>query len=235
MRFVDFFANYLYNYSCRILHFVYNWDYGSGYMIDFCANIKRLRESRSLNQNELGEKLGVSGKTVSSWEIGRTEPDIGTIDRIAKLFSVSVNELMYEVKETSLIHYINIPLYQSLCCGSGMFVEDAIEEYIQISDRLLNPSKNYFAQVANGDSMIGENINDGDVLIFEKTQHIENGQVGCFCVDDNMATCKKFYKDNDSNIIMLHPANSEHQPIIVTVENMAFHVVGKLKLVINKR
>ena len=71
-------------------------------------------------------------------------------------------------------------------------MEDSIEEYIKISDRLLNPNKKHFAQVADGNSMMEENIQNGDILIFEKKGHIENGQVGCFCVDDNIATCKKF-------------------------------------------
>ena len=80
-----------------------------------------------------------------------------------------------------------------------------------------------------------QNINHGDLLVFEKTTIIENGQVGCFCVDDNIATCKKLYRDEESSIIMLQPANNDYQPIVVTVENMTFHVVGKLSLVINKR
>ena len=46
-------------------------------------NIKRIRESRGLKQSDLAEIVGVSDKTVSSWEINRTEPKIGMIEKIA--------------------------------------------------------------------------------------------------------------------------------------------------------
>ena len=135
---------------------------------------------------------------------------------------------------TSII-YLNIPLYESISCGKGLFVDDNIIEYITLPETLLNTNKEYFCQYATGDSMINENINEGDLLVFEKSQIINNGQIGCFCIDDNIATCKKFYKDDASAIITLQPANTKYPPIIVTVETMNFHVVGKLSLVINKR
>lgn len=131
--------------------------------------------------------------------------------------------------------YHTVPLYTQLSCGTGMFVDDNIEEYITLPESLLKANKEYFCQYASGDSMIDENIIPGDLLVFEKTQSIDNGQVGCFCIDDNVATCKKFYKDDASAIITLQPANSKYAPIIVTVETMNFHIIGKLSLVINKR
>lgn len=131
--------------------------------------------------------------------------------------------------------FYHVPLYESLSCGKGLFVNDNVIEYLTLPESLLSSSKEYFCQYAVGDSMMNENIHDGDLLVFEKTTHIENGQIGCFCVDENMATCKKFYKDSASSIITLQPANPKHAPIIVTIESMNFHVVGKLRLVINKR
>ena len=131
--------------------------------------------------------------------------------------------------------YLHIPLYESLSCGTGLFVNDHIVEYITLPESLLSTNKEYFCQYAVGDSMINENINEGDLLVFEKTTQINNGQIGCFCIDENIATCKKFYKDDLSAIITLQPANTKYAPIIVTVETMNFHVVGKLSLVINKR
>ena len=210
----------------------------------FAENLARLLKSRGKTQQDLVFDLDLSQSTVSDWFTAKKYPRIDNIQMLADYFGVYKSELTeergyhYSRTASEIINktlYLNIPLYQNLSCGEGMFVEDNIEEYIQISDRLLNPNKNYFAQVANGDSMIEENIQNGDILIFEKTDHIENGQVGCFCVDENMATCKKFFKDDASNIIMLNPANSDYQPIVITIESMNFHVVGKLKLVINRR
>ncbi|MDY2652128.1 MULTISPECIES: helix-turn-helix domain-containing protein [Eisenbergiella] len=45
-------------------------------------NIKKIREQRNLRQSELAEILGVSDKTISSWEINRTEPKMGMVEKI---------------------------------------------------------------------------------------------------------------------------------------------------------
>ena len=45
--------------------------------------IKKWREHRNLKQSELAEMLGVSDKTVSSWEINRTEPKMGMVEKIS--------------------------------------------------------------------------------------------------------------------------------------------------------
>ena len=51
--------------------------------------------------------------------------------------------------------------------------------------------------------MIDENIQSGDLIIFEKTQQLNNGDVGCFGIEDNIATCKKYFNDSKQNCIIL--------------------------------
>ena len=58
------------------------------------AVIKELREKKHLTQAELAEKLCVSDKTVSKWETGKGYPDISLLEPIAKVFDVSVAELI---------------------------------------------------------------------------------------------------------------------------------------------
>ena len=58
------------------------------------AVIKELREKYHLTQAELAEKLNVSDKTVSKWETAKGYPDISLLDPIAKVFNVSITELL---------------------------------------------------------------------------------------------------------------------------------------------
>ena len=58
------------------------------------AIIRELREKKQLTQAELAEKLYVSDKTVSKWENGKGYPDISLLDPIAKMFGVSIAELV---------------------------------------------------------------------------------------------------------------------------------------------
>lgn len=60
-------------------------------------NIKRLRKERKITQSELAEKLGVCKATVSSWEIGRTEPNLEKIEEICAVLHCKKSEI-YEEK-----------------------------------------------------------------------------------------------------------------------------------------
>ena len=59
----------------------------------FADKLRNYRKSFDLTQEELAEKLNVSQKTVSSWEIGRTEPNIGEVLKLCKLFDCVIEDL----------------------------------------------------------------------------------------------------------------------------------------------
>ncbi|MBE5936851.1 MAG: helix-turn-helix domain-containing protein [Lachnospiraceae bacterium] len=56
--------------------------------------IKHLREKHNLTQAALAERLSVSDKTVSKWETAKGYPDISLLEPIAKVFHISVTELI---------------------------------------------------------------------------------------------------------------------------------------------
>ena len=56
--------------------------------------IATLRKANGYTQEELGEILGVSNKTISSWENGNSSPDLSLLPIIADLFNVTCDELM---------------------------------------------------------------------------------------------------------------------------------------------
>jgi len=58
------------------------------------AVIKELREKYHLTQAELAAKLNVSDKTVSKWETAKGYPDISLLEAIAKVFGISITELI---------------------------------------------------------------------------------------------------------------------------------------------
>ena len=58
------------------------------------AVIRELREKKGMTQADLAQRLFVSDKTVSKWENGKGYPDISLLDPIARLFGVSIAELV---------------------------------------------------------------------------------------------------------------------------------------------
>lgn len=58
-------------------------------------NLREIRLSRNLTQEQVAEKLNVTRQTVSSYESGRTRPDIDTLVRYSELYSVELESLIY--------------------------------------------------------------------------------------------------------------------------------------------
>lgn len=57
-------------------------------------NLKFLREQNGKTQGELAVLFGIEQKTISSWECGSRKPPIGTIVSLAKLYRVSLDDLV---------------------------------------------------------------------------------------------------------------------------------------------
>ena len=129
---------------------------------------------------------------------------------------------------------VKLPVYAPLCCGNGSFVDDEVIDYVVVPSDWLSAGKEYFGQIAKGDSMIEAQINDGDILMFEKTGVIDSGTIGCLCIDDNIATCKKFMVGEDHSIYLM-PANGKYPPIKIDDEETHFKCVGKLAFVVSDR
>lgn len=56
--------------------------------------IAALRKEKGLTQEKLGERLGVTNKTVSRWENGNYMPDVEMLSLLSEEFGVSINELI---------------------------------------------------------------------------------------------------------------------------------------------
>lgn len=78
-----------------------------------------------------------------------------------------------------------------------------------------NPASTFYARVS-GLSMIDEGINDGDLLVIDKSLEPYDGCLAV-CYIDGEFTLKRFEKHKDYG--MLIPANKEFKPIKVTAEN----------------
>lgn len=59
-------------------------------MTDFSERLKYIRESAGILQSELADKIHVSRPCISSWEIGRTEPNLGQVKDLARALDVDV-------------------------------------------------------------------------------------------------------------------------------------------------
>lgn len=56
--------------------------------------LQELRKEHGLTQEQLGEKLHISGKTISRWETGTYMPPVEMLLALSELYGVSMNELV---------------------------------------------------------------------------------------------------------------------------------------------
>jgi DNA polymerase V len=94
--------------------------------------------------------------------------------------------------------------------------EDFIETQLDISKKLIKHPASTFLVRAKGDSMIEKGIQDGDILVVDKSLEAKNNSVVIAYIDGEF-TVKRFVKKK--NKVVLYPANSNYEPIEITPEN----------------
>lgn len=78
-----------------------------------------------------------------------------------------------------------------------------------------------------GDSMIDEQIRDGDLVVYERRSNARNGDTVVALVEGEEATLKKFYKEK--NRVRLQPANPKYEPIFTTDVEVQGVVIGVIR------
>lgn len=92
--------------------------------------IAELRKEKGLTQEQLGEKVGVTNKTVSRWETGNYLPSVEVLLILSELFGVSINELLSgnRLTEDEYKQAAEENLQQTIKAGSFL-LKDKIEFY----------------------------------------------------------------------------------------------------------
>lgn len=75
--------------------------------MQFSDKLKQARQQHHLTQMQVGTQLHVSAKTISSWENGRSFPDISTLVSISDLYQISLDQLLREDQDI-VQHYETI-------------------------------------------------------------------------------------------------------------------------------
>jgi site-specific DNA-methyltransferase (adenine-specific) len=110
---------------------------------------------------------------------------------------------------------VKIPLLGTIAAGQPI---EAIldKEMIAVPKSTIPSSSEIYALHVVGDSMVDDNINDGDVILVRQQKTAENGQKVVALINHNEVTLKKFYKERGH--IRLQPANQTMEPIILESE-----------------
>ncbi len=120
-----------------------------------------------------------------------------------------LNGLSEQSSPTYATEVEGIPLAGNVAAGVPV---EAVENIESLSlSSTFGSGDDIFALEVSGESMIDEDIHQGDYVICRRSRVADDGQVVVAIVDEENATLKKFYKEE--NRARLQPANEDYQPI----------------------
>ena len=133
-------------------------------------------------------------------------------------------EITDEGKKELGIKPKKIPVVGVVTAGQPILAVQDIDEYFPLPPDLENDAGELFMLKVHGESMINAGILNGDSVIVRKQNTANNGEIVVAMTDENQATVKRFYKENDH--YRLQPENDTMAPIILSKVSILGKVVG---------
>ena len=171
---------------------------------------------------EIGEHFGLSSLATVHKHLTNLQ-DKGFIKRAANR-----SRALELVPSGMAVRAIELPLLGRVAAGSPI---EAITctETVFVPEDMVGRRDTYVLQV-KGDSMIDEQIRDGDYVIVEDRTNVRDGEMVIALVGGDSATLKKLYREGEGRV-RLQPANRRMKPIFVDQDDLRVQgvVIGVLR------
>lgn len=170
---------------------------------------------------EIRKKLGL--KAVST-----VHEHINTLKKKGYL-SKDINSIRSIIARKKIRSVIDIPIIGVITAGQPIEAIENFQKTVPVLNPAIKNSKDYYALRVAGNSMIGEGIFDGDIVIIKKQSVAENGQTVVAIIDDNEATLKKLYREK--NRFRLEPRNPDMLPLFrkeVEVRGVVIQIISNI-------
>jgi transcriptional regulator with XRE-family HTH domain len=91
--------------------------------------IRKLRKEKGLTQQELAERVFVSTQAVSKWETGDSFPDVESLEKIAQVFCVTVDEIIKaNTKDKVMVFEFGLGILPYVSAGSENSLMSKVKE-----------------------------------------------------------------------------------------------------------
>ena len=189
-------------------------------MATFGEKLKSLRISRNMTQEELADALDTSKQVISRYETNQRSPKIDIVQQYADRLGVPLtyfadNEIPVAANILPMPVMRKIPLVGTIACGTPILAAENIEDDIDIPEHIHAD----FALRCKGDSMIGADIRDGDIVYIRQQEEAINGQIAAVLIGEE-ATLKRWYHDPASNVVTLVAENPLYPPQVYQGETL---------------
>lgn len=191
-------------------------------MAEFKDRLKQAMEAAGLNQTELAKLANVRQSSISDWLKGRYLAKQDKVDALAKALNVSqawlmgIDDIPFEKLPDNIlpIRRKQVPLLGNIACGEPIYADEDWQGNVAVEDN----TKADFCLRAQGDSMIGARIYDGDIVFIRKQPTVENGEIAAVLIGDE-ATLKRVSYDQEAGILTLYPETPCTNPSATKAKN----------------
>ncbi len=196
-------------------------------------NIKKYREIRGYSLQALGEKIGVTKKTIQRYENGEIKIDMNRLHDISEALRIEMSKLLDGTQkfmglDIATIHNINLPIVNELSYRNGAFIYEKIEDYESTPKQWLGKGE-YFYLRAFGETMTGARITAGNLLLIHKQEAVEDKQT-VVVMKQNILYVMHVYEHK--GIIILQAENSCYPPVIYSNSDNSIKVVGRVERIV---
>ena len=160
---------------------------------------------------EIGSMVDLSSPATSHFHLNKLE-EKGYIRR-NKAKNRAIELLVPNEYANKDDDVINVALLGMITAGNPIEAIERPDEYFALPANIINSKKEVFALNVEGSSMINKGILSGDVVIIERKNTANNGEIIAAMTSENEVTLKTFYKEKDH--IRLQPENDTMEPIIL--------------------
>lgn len=196
--------------------------------------IKQLREENNITQIQLAKKLNKTQQTISLYENGTNEPDLDSYIILSKLFNRSIEYIAgkSDVNIDSNVFPINdnpvkVPVVGRISAGLPILAQENIEGYEFAPSSMIKDGFEYFYLKVQGDSM-NLKFNNGDIVLVQKQDELENNEIGVILVNGYDATVKKYKSENGLVILEPMSTNPENTVQIYNPKDISIKIIGKV-------
>ncbi|AQS56799.1 transcriptional repressor LexA [Novibacillus thermophilus] len=176
---------------------------------------------------EIGEAVGLKSSSTVHGHLSRLEKK-GLIRRDPTK-PRAIELLEHDPTSEYDVETVNVPLLGKVTAGQPITAIENIEDYYPLPKRMVGEENSSFLLRVQGDSMINAGIHDGDYVIVKKQRTANNGEIVVAMTEDDEATVKRFYKEQ--NRVRLQPENDMMEPIILSNVTILGKVTGLMRTI----
>ena len=122
---------------------------------------------------------------------------------------------------------VEVPILGYIAAGAPIEAYTDPNATFPIPPNLMSGKKRVYVLQVRGESMIEEQIRDGDYVVIEQVGEVGDGDIVVALLDNGMATLKRYFKE--ATRIRLEPANATMSPIFVKNVRIQGRVVGLIR------